>query len=149
MCLRIRLNGYNHEPLKASDNITCYKIVLRTGVWYKTPFMETRLSWTVMLGLKKFKANDKSWKEIGVIHRTLDFIGEEYLDVTDGVIHTMELASEAQKFAKYISSLHLEHVEVWECEIDKGEEYIHGLDGNGFSCRGSKSIRFKKKICEY
>lgn len=134
MCLRVK----NIDIKTADSEIACFKVVLRRGLRYRTPFRETRLPWLVMLGKKRFEAKGPEFQSYYD-----DVFGRKIVD--KGAIHTFSFVSDARAMAKIWGG----HAEVWECVIPVGEKYLSGNDNEGHPCLGSRSIIFKKKVCKY
>ena len=153
MCLRVKLNpDLSYNIKKATNSTSCFKIVVNCGGGkYQTPFQKVDLESSVMQGLKRFEAGGESIEEIlDSANAYENWFNEHCRKINGGVIHTMTDLNEAIHFAKYVGLVNSpNYAEIWQCEIDRGEEYVSGVDDNGYSCLGSKSIRFKKKLCEY
>lgn len=157
MCLRtvISREGKRIPYIFKSNGIHCYKIVVKDGRKYRTPFQDTKLSWLVMHGFP-FRSKGTKLKDIECPANVYEKDGYTFLNVYDGVIHTMVNLKDAIDFADYVRLIHPKlspnpkspKVEVWECIIPKGSKYIDGTDSNGYSSLGSKSIRFIKKVYE-
>ena len=155
MCLRAVISrGDKRVPyIFKSGGIHCYKIVVRDGRKYRTPFQDTKLSWVVMHGFP-FRAKGMKLKDIECPANVFEKEGYTFLNVYDGVIHTMVRLEDAIDFSDYVQdishlSIKVPKVEVWECIIPKCSKYINGTDQNGYPSLGSKSIRFIKKVYEW
>lgn len=154
MCLIVKIGCLDDhiQPInKVGEDIICYKIVKRIGKKYMTPFQDTKISGLTMLGAP-FRARGPKWEDI--VSSPNKYSGSKYtlLNVYDGVIHTMSILDEAIEFANYVREWYPRtkedgnDVEVWECVIPKGCKYMRGEDTNGYSCMGSKVIRFIQKV---
>lgn len=154
MCLKVKIGCLDdHIPPihKAGEDIICYKIVKRIGKKYMTPFQDTKISSLTMLGAP-FRARGPKWEDIVSSHDKRNEREYTLLYVYDGVIHTMEILDEAIDFANYVRECYVlkkedgNDVEIWECVVPKGCKYMRGEDANGYSCIGSKMIRFIQRV---
>lgn len=154
MCLKVKI-GYLDDPIppihKADEDIICYKIVKRIGKKYMTPFQDAKIPHLSLCGIP-FRARGPKWEDIVSSSNKHIEYGCTLLNVYDGVIHTMEILDEAIDFANYVrkwndlKESNGKSLEVWECVIPKGCKYMRGKDSNGYSCMGSKAIRFIQKV---
>ena len=155
MCLKVKIGHLDdHIPPihKAGEDIICYKIVKRIGKKYMTPFQDAKIPQLSIHGFP-FRARGPKWEDIASSSNKCYEYGYTLLNVYDGVIHTMSILNEAIEFAKYVRECYCgfekigdNDIEVWECVIPKGCKYMRGEDTNGFSCMGSKAIRFIQKV---
>ena len=148
MCLRTVIGRVDERVpyIFKSGGIHCYKIVVKDGRKYRTPFQDTKLSWLVMHGFP-FRAKGMKLKDIECPANVFEKESYIFLNVYDGVIHTMVRLKDAIDFSDYVRDvLNKSKVEVWECIIPKGSKYIDGTDSNGYPSLGSEAIRFIKKI---
>ena len=142
---------FHSEEVKVTDNITVYKVVLKSiydmETHWVTPFNRTMLSEDIISGKYPFIADDPSYvpeKNYGLGN----IIGEGY-------IHAYATLKAAAKeyYLFYVNTIGpMYDVEVYECEIpaDKGV-YSHycwkgTFDDTSLESMAAREMRFVRKV---
>lgn len=123
------------SPSKATERITCYKMVLKDKKGdYKTPIQKTKIY--VYPGSTQTAVGDASFEVRD---------GKSY--VSHGYIHTFKGVDNRE--LKYLLSTATGLVKVWECYIPEGEDYVEGRTIiNAQECYASRSIVYSRDITD-
>ena len=154
MCLKVRSN----VPLKAEDDIVCYKILMdhkyddETGYLkqhpdmssYTSPFYNYHISKQVLAG-KELMRPKESWPESKRILDSWCVSTECNYYIEAGAIHVMATLADAKDYADWISTYFKKNCQIFKCIIPTGTQYYVGEDTNGYSGYASWAIKFKGK----
>lgn len=136
MCLITK----NKSPLIAEDDIVCYKLLVKTGNDYRTPYKLMYLDNKIVYGKKNLVAEGSEDIEHLPLHGSC--IPDRY-KITGGFIHCYTDHETAIYRADFFDNNEcVVYVTVFECIIPKGTAYYKG--NNCDIC--AKEIKLIKKV---